>query len=73
MAEMNRDESDRCIQIAQAALEAGNVDKAVRFLEKSLKLCPNTRAKGKKNFRLEMSSSRLFDPPDSYIIKLFVT
>jgi len=44
MAEMNRDESDRCIEIAQCSIEAGDLDKAVRFLQKSLKLYPNKSA-----------------------------
>ena len=42
--ECNRDQSDDCYNRAVKFLRDGNAEKAVRFLEKSLKLYPNTRA-----------------------------
>lgn len=44
--EGNRDEAERCINIATAALEAGDKEKALRFLNKAEKLYPTDRAKG---------------------------
>ncbi|XP_074550732.1 dnaJ homolog subfamily B member 14 [Halichoeres trimaculatus] len=43
--EGNRDEAERCINIATKALEAGDKDKALRFLNKAEKLYPTSRAK----------------------------
>lgn len=43
--EGNKDEADRCIQIAQNAFSSGNIDKAEKFLLKAEKLYPTTRAK----------------------------
>ncbi|XP_068625977.1 dnaJ homolog subfamily B member 14 [Battus philenor] len=43
--EGNKDEADRCIEIAQNAFSAGNVEKAERFLLKAERLYPTTRAK----------------------------
>ncbi|XP_034544578.1 dnaJ homolog subfamily B member 14 [Notolabrus celidotus] len=43
--EGNRDEAERCINIATKALEAGDRDKALRFLIKAEKLYPTGRAK----------------------------
>lgn len=41
MADMaNRDEADKCKQIAQAALRSGDSEKAIRFLSKAKKMCP---------------------------------
>lgn len=45
--EGNRDEAERCINIATKALEAGDKEKAVRFLHKAEKLYPTDKAKGK--------------------------
>lgn len=45
--EGNRDEAEKCINIATKALEAGDKDKAVKFLNKAEKLYPTGRAKGK--------------------------
>ncbi|XP_014371160.2 dnaJ homolog subfamily B member 14 [Papilio machaon] len=43
--ECNKDDADRCIEIAQNALSAGNIEKAERFLLKAERLYPTTRAK----------------------------
>jgi hypothetical protein len=45
--EGNRDEAEKCINIATKALEAGDKDKAVKFLNKAEKLFPTYKAKGK--------------------------
>ena len=37
----NHDEAKKCLDIANAALQAGNLDKAGRFAEKAMKLFPN--------------------------------
>lgn len=44
--EGNRDEAEKCISIATKAIEAGDKDKAVKFLNKAEKLYPTDRAKG---------------------------
>ncbi|KAK9830407.1 hypothetical protein WJX72_011593 [[Myrmecia] bisecta] len=41
----NKDESDKCLQIAQAALTAGNYDKAARFADKAMKLYPSDQVR----------------------------
>ncbi|CAB1327315.1 unnamed protein product, partial [Coregonus sp. 'balchen'] len=43
--EGNRDEAEKCINIATKALEAGDKDKAVKFLNKAEKLYPTYKAK----------------------------
>ncbi|XP_060914075.1 dnaJ homolog subfamily B member 14 [Labrus mixtus] len=43
--EGNRDEAERCIDIATRALEAGDREKALRYLNKAEKLYPTVRAK----------------------------
>uniref|UniRef100_A0A8C7HVY2 DnaJ heat shock protein family (Hsp40) member B14 n=1 Tax=Oncorhynchus kisutch TaxID=8019 RepID=A0A8C7HVY2_ONCKI len=43
--EGNRDEAEKCINIATKALEAGDKDKAVKFLNKAEKLFPTYKAK----------------------------
>ncbi|XP_014905436.1 dnaJ homolog subfamily B member 14 [Poecilia latipinna] len=43
--EGNRDEAEKCIKIATKALEAGDKDKALKFLNKAEKLYPTDRAK----------------------------
>lgn len=50
--EVNRDESERCIEIAIAALKAGNIDKADKFLRKANSLFPSQQAKGAKSYRI---------------------
>ncbi|XP_070847145.1 dnaJ homolog subfamily B member 12b [Chaetodon trifascialis] len=43
--EVNRDEAERCIDIATAALTGGQPQKAQRFLEKAQRLFPTEKAK----------------------------
>uniref|UniRef100_A0A3Q1FSD6 DnaJ homolog subfamily B member 14 n=1 Tax=Acanthochromis polyacanthus TaxID=80966 RepID=A0A3Q1FSD6_9TELE len=43
--EGNRDEAEKCINIATKALEAGDKEKALKFLNKAEKLFPTARAK----------------------------
>eukprot|EP01022_Parablepharisma_sp_SALTPOND_P028485 TRINITY_DN71041_c0_g1_i1.p2 TRINITY_DN71041_c0_g1~~TRINITY_DN71041_c0_g1_i1.p2 ORF type:complete len:496 (+),score=42.44 TRINITY_DN71041_c0_g1_i1:2831-4318(+) len=42
---MNNDEAIKCIEIAEAAIARGDYEKAKRFLQKSLKMCPTEKAK----------------------------
>lgn len=44
--EVNRDEAERCIDIATAALSSCQTEKARRFLEKAQRLFPTAKAKG---------------------------
>lgn len=44
--EGNRDEAEKCIKIASKAIEAGDKEKALKFLHKAEKLFPTDRAKG---------------------------
>lgn len=41
----NKDESDRCIEIAVAALKTGNLERAEKFLNKADNLYPSQKAK----------------------------
>lgn len=43
--EGNRDEAERCLNIATTALEAGDKEQAVKFLNKAQRLFPTDRAK----------------------------
>lgn len=54
----NKDEADKCIEIAEKCVREGNRDKAVRFLEKAERLFPTPRAKGKP---LNLLYSNRFD------------
>lgn len=40
MSEANKEEIEKCKQIAQAALAAGDAEKASRFLQKAKRMCP---------------------------------
>lgn len=42
----NKDESARCVAIAQRAIDAGNIEKAVKFLRKAERLYPSKKAQG---------------------------
>lgn len=46
--EGNKDEADRCINIAIDAAKSGDFQKAAKFLRKADKLFPTARAKGNK-------------------------
>lgn len=54
--EGNRDEAEKCIGIAREALEAGNRDRALRFLGKAQKLYPTDTARGEARGRGRPSS-----------------
>lgn len=47
--EGNRDEADRCIEIAVQSLADGKYEKAEKFLNKAENLFPTEKAKGKFN------------------------
>ena len=42
----NKDESDRCFEIAKRCIAAGQIEKAVKFLKKAERLYPSQKAKG---------------------------
>lgn len=42
----NRDESQRCIEIAVAAIREGKLERAEKFLKKAESLYPSQKAKG---------------------------
>ncbi len=42
----NRDEAERCIEIAVSALREAKLDKAEKFLKKAENLYPTQKAKG---------------------------
>lgn len=44
--EVNKDEAERCIDIAAEALKLGNIVRAEKFLNKAENLYPSQRAKG---------------------------
>jgi len=48
--EGNRDESDRCINLAEDYIKRGLNDKAKKFLHKAERLYPSKRAKGRNAF-----------------------
>ena len=48
---MNRDEAERCIDIAAAALADNQTEKAQRFLEKAQRLFPTDKARGKDDIK----------------------
>lgn len=43
----NKDEAEKCIEIAQNAIKDGNREKAIRFLEKAERMHSTAKAKGK--------------------------
>lgn len=47
--EANRAEAEKCVEIAQKNLREGNREKAVKFLDKADRLCPNMdKVKGER-------------------------
>uniref|UniRef100_A0A672YQZ8 DnaJ homolog subfamily B member 14 n=1 Tax=Sphaeramia orbicularis TaxID=375764 RepID=A0A672YQZ8_9TELE len=56
--EGNRDEAEKCIKIASKALEDGDKEKALRFLNKAEKLYPTDRAKALLDALTKMGSSQ---------------
>ena len=48
MSAMNKDEAQRCINIAKRAIADGDILKATKFLNKSIALCPLDVAKGRE-------------------------
>ena len=42
----NKDESEKCVRIAEKYIRGGDRDKAVKFLQKAERLYPSERAKG---------------------------
>ena len=42
----NKDESEKCLRIAEKYIRAGDRDKAIKFLNKAQKLYPSERARG---------------------------
>lgn len=44
--EGNKDESERCIEIAKRFIAQGNVEKARKFLDKAERLYPSSMARG---------------------------
>lgn len=46
--EVNKDEAERCIDIAIEAVRSGNYQRAEKFLSKANNLFPSQKAKGKK-------------------------
>ncbi|KAM6939820.1 dnaJ homolog subfamily B member 14 [Xenentodon cancila] len=55
--EGNRDEAEKCINIATRALEAGDKEKAIKFLNKAEKLYPTDKAKALLNALTKNGSS----------------
>ena len=50
--EVNKDEAERCIELAENWISEGNRDKAEKFLLKAEKLYPTQKAKGKSRLLL---------------------
>jgi len=42
----NREEGERCIHLAERLLELGEVEQALKYLNKAERLYPSKRAKG---------------------------
>ena len=59
--EGNKDESQKCINIAKRCIDAGHYEKAIKFLHKSERLYPSKSAKGNTRRRLieDLFSSKL--------------
>ncbi len=53
--EVNRDEAERCYEIAEKYLRLGNRYRAKKLLEKSIRLFPLKKASGKYKITVETS------------------
>lgn len=61
--DVNRDEAERCIDIATAALSEGQPEKAQRFLVKAQRLFPTEKARGEfKRSGPKASAGRCLQP-----------
>ena len=49
METANRDEAERCLKLAREAKAAGQMDKAKRLAEKSVRLCSTEQARGERS------------------------
>lgn len=47
METANKSEAERCLELAKKARDSGDVEKARRMAEKSLRLCSTQKANGK--------------------------
>lgn len=56
----NKDESEKCLRIAEKYIRAGDRDKAIKFLNKAQKLYPSERARGVWIFALEVIETNVF-------------
>ena len=54
--ESNKEDAEKCIRIAQKAISDGDQPKAVKFLKRSLRLYPSTKAEGEL-FKLKRNIS----------------
>lgn len=48
--EVNKDEAERCIELARKYIKEKSKEKAEKFLQKAERLYPTTEAKGLVNF-----------------------
>ncbi|ERE87180.1 putative dnaJ subfamily B member 12 isoform 1 [Cricetulus griseus] len=68
--EGNRDEAEKCVQIAREALSAGNRDKAQRFLQKAEKLYPLPAARVMRTFKTIISVSSSYVSENDFRISI---
>lgn len=57
----NKDESDRCIQLAEKQINDGQRDKALKYLEKAERLFPSQRAKDLIGLLQKLNGTTTFD------------
>ena len=60
--EGNKDESERCIKIAENYARNGDKDKALKFLSKADKLYPSKKARGRHKTHFECINPGEFQP-----------
>lgn len=48
----HKEEAEKCFEIAENALTEGNVERAIKFLEKAERLHSTTKAKGNNKIQL---------------------